>query len=90
MKNLLRTQRLRIVLAAAMVVFLVIALIHPGHHQVPIACVLLFPVFLFGLLNLSEFFQNRKCVDDVSLPQAPALTVLFQRPPPPPPPPASN
>ena len=47
-----------------------------------LACVLFFPVFLFGLLDLAEFLRNSVSTGDSALPSAPALSALFQRPPP--------
>ena len=46
------------------------------------ACVLFFPVFLFGLLELPWLQRAPLYADAALLPLAPILSTLFQRPPP--------
>jgi hypothetical protein len=67
----------------AMLICLVMLLVpHAANSGSLLACVLFFPVFLFGLLDLAEFMRNAVCADDTALPRAPTLGTLFQRPPP--------
>jgi hypothetical protein len=55
---------------------------HISGHGALGACVLFFPVFLFGLLDLELLLRNAVRADESFLPQAPVLIPLFQRPPP--------
>jgi hypothetical protein len=64
-----------------LVCLLALLIPHGGHGTVSI-CVLFFPVFLFGLLALEEWFGAPGCADGPCLPQFPCLSALFQRPPP--------
>jgi len=83
MKVPLQARRWQILTAVAMLVCLIALLIpHAGSRVTFIACVLFFPVFLFGLLDLSEVLRNVALAGDESLPSAPVLEALFQRPPP--------
>jgi hypothetical protein len=72
---------------AAVAVVLLVCLLallapHVGGHATLVASVLFFPVFLFGLLDLTLLFEGAERADEMVLPQAPVLTALFQRPPP--------
>jgi hypothetical protein len=83
MRAFLQTRRVRVVIAVVMMICLLVLLVPQlGSQGSFLACVLFFPVFLFGLLDRSEVFQDAMCADDDCLPQAPAQTVQFQRPPP--------
>jgi hypothetical protein len=55
---------------------------HAGGHGTFVACVLFFPVFLFGLLDPQLWLDIADRADEGVLPQAPAISALFQRPPP--------
>jgi len=69
--------------AMVMLICLVTLLVpHAASSGSLLACVLFFPVFLFGLLDLVEFLRNAVRADDLALPNAPVLSALFQRPPP--------
>jgi len=65
-----------------LICFLSLLIPHAGVHESLLVCVLFFPVFLFGLLDLSQFFQNASSANELPLPQAPVLGSLYQRPPP--------
>jgi hypothetical protein len=83
MKVSLQARRWRILVSVAMLVCLIALLIpHAGSHLTFVVCVLFFPVFLFGLLDLREVLRNVVLAGDESLPAAPMLEALFQRPPP--------
>jgi hypothetical protein len=83
MRKLLQARRVRVFIAvAAMICLLALMVPQVGNQGGFLAWVFFFPVFLFGLLDLSEVFRDAVCADDDDLPQAPALVVLFQRPPP--------
>jgi len=76
-------RRLQVITAVVMMVCLLALLIpHVGSHGPVVACVLFFPVFLFGLLDLQQVMRNAVRADETFLPQAPVLSALFQRPPP--------
>lgn len=73
----------QIVTAVVMLICFVSLLIpHSVSFGLLLACVLFFPVFMFGLLDLAELLRNAIKIDDPALPSAPALSALFQRPPP--------
>jgi len=83
MRRLLQTRRLRVVAAVVLLVSLLTLLApHASGHAPLVACVLFFPVFLFGFLDLEFLLRNAVRADDSFLPQAPLLIPLFQRPPP--------
>ena len=83
MRGHLQTRRLQVVTATVMLICLVALLIpHSVSSGSLLACVLFFPVFLFGLLDLALLLRNAVCADESFLPQAPVLIPLFQRPPP--------
>lgn len=83
MRGLLKSRRWQIFTAVVMLICLVALLIPHGVSSGSLlACVLFFPVFLFGLLDLAEFLRNAVGADGSALPSAPALSALFQRPPP--------
>ena len=83
MKGQAQSRRLQIIAAVVMLVcFLALLIPHGGGHGTFFACVLFFPVFLFGLLDLARFLRNATCADASLLPQAPVLSALFERPPP--------
>ena len=65
-----------------LICFLALLVPHSGGRGTLVACVLFFPVFLFGLLDLALLLRNAVCADESFLPQAPVLIPLFQRPPP--------
>jgi hypothetical protein len=83
MRKLLQARRVRVFIAVAVMIYL-LALMVPqvGNQGGFLPWIFFFPVFLFGLLPLSETFGDVVCADDDGLPQAPSLVVLFQRPPP--------
>jgi hypothetical protein len=82
-RGLLQTRRLQVITAIVMMVcFLALLIPHSGSSGPFVACVLFFPVFLFGLLDLQQMFRNVVRADETLLPQAPVLSALFQRPPP--------
>jgi hypothetical protein len=79
----LQMRRFQIVTVIVMLIcFLALLTPHAGVHGGLLACVLFFPVFLYGLLDLSQLFQNVACADEPLLSPAPVLSSLFQRPPP--------
>jgi hypothetical protein len=83
MRGLQQTRRLQVITAIVMMVCFVALLVpHAGSDGPFVACVLFFPVFLFGLLDLQQLLRNVVCADETYLPQAPVLSALFQRPPP--------
>jgi len=83
MSKLLQARRVRVVIAIAMMICLLVLLVpHAGSHGSLLACVLLFPMFLFGSLDLSWLFQAPAYESPILLPQFPVLNALFQRPPP--------
>jgi hypothetical protein len=67
---------------AVLICFVSLLIPHSVSSGSVLACVLFFPVFLFGLLDLAEFLRNAVCANDSALPSAPVLSALFQRPPP--------
>ncbi len=76
-------RRWQIVTAVVMLICLASLLVpHSVSSGSLLACVLFFPVFLFGLLDLAEFLRNSVSTDDSAVPSVPALSALFQRPPP--------
>jgi hypothetical protein len=76
-------RRWQIVTAMAMLICLVALLVPHGTSSGSLlACVLFFPVFLFGLLDLAELMGNAVFAEESFLPQAPVLSALFHRPPP--------
>ncbi len=76
-------RRFQVVTAIVMMVcFLTFLIPHSGSNGPVVACVLFFPVFLFGLLDLQQVLRNAVCADETFLPQAPVLSALLQRPPP--------
>jgi hypothetical protein len=79
-----KPRRLQVITAIVMMVcFLALLIPHSGSSGPFVAsCVLFFPVFLFGLLDLQQLLRNVVRADETFLPQAPVLTALFQRPPP--------
>lgn len=83
MRDCLHRRRWQIFTAVVVLICLV-ALLAPRSVSSGslLACVLFFPVFLFGLLDLAEFLRNVVCADHTALPSAPVLSPLFQRPPP--------
>jgi hypothetical protein len=82
-KGPIQTRRFQIfVVAVVMVCLLALLIPHAGGHGTFFACVLFFPVFLFGLLDLADIFRNAACADEFSLPSVPVLSALFERPPP--------
>jgi hypothetical protein len=68
--------------AVLLVCLLGMMVAHAGGHGTFVACVLFFPVFLFGLLDPRLWLETANRADEVPLPQAPVLSILFQRPPP--------
>jgi hypothetical protein len=83
MRDRLQMRRWRIVTAVVMLICFVALLVpHAAGSGSLLACVLFFPVFLFGLLDIAEFLRNSVNTDEAALPSAPALSALFQRPPP--------
>jgi hypothetical protein len=83
MKSLLQMRRLQIFTAIVMVIcFLALLVPHAGSHGSFVACVLFFPVFLFGLLDLPQMLRGMARPEEAVLPQAPVRSALFQRPPP--------
>jgi hypothetical protein len=76
-------RRWQIVTAVVMLVCVVALLIpHSESAGCWLACVLFFPVFLFGLLDPRQWLGTTEPADVTPLPQAPCLNLLFQRPPP--------
>ena len=76
-------RRWQIVTAVVMLICFASLLVpHSANSGLLLVCVLFFPVFLFGLLDLAEFFRNAVSAGDSALPSAPVLSALFQRPPP--------
>lgn len=71
-------------LTAVLVLLCVVAFLasNATSHRSPAAFVLLFPVFLFGLLDLPWCLRASVYADAVLLLQAPIVGPLFQRPPP--------
>ncbi len=67
---------------ALLVCLLAMMVAHAGSQGTLIACVLFFPVFLFGLLDPRLWLETVGFAERVLLPQAPVLSALFQRPPP--------
>jgi hypothetical protein len=83
MTGLLQVRRFRIFTAVVVTVCLLALLApHAGSHGAFIACVLFFPVFLFGLLDLPQVLQGVANADQAIPAQVPVLSTLFQRPPP--------
>ena len=83
MRSSTQTRQWQILAVVVMLVCLIALLIpHAGSHEIFVVCVLFFPVFLFGLLDLSGVLRNVAPAGDESLPSAPMLEALFQRPPP--------
>jgi hypothetical protein len=83
MRGLLQTRRLQVITAIVMMVcFLALLIPHAGSNGPFVTCVLLFPVFLFGLLDIQQVLRNAVRADETFLPQAPVRSALFQRPPP--------
>jgi membrane associated rhomboid family serine protease len=81
MREFLQVRRARIVIAVLMMICLLVLLVpQVGNHGSILAYVLLFPVFLFGLLDLPWLLQVRVYAGRAILPQAPVLSALFQRP----------
>jgi hypothetical protein len=79
----LQARRWQVFTALAMLVCLLALLIpHAGSHVTFVACVLFFPVFLFGLLDPQQWLGATERANEMLLPQSPCLSVLFQRPPP--------
>jgi hypothetical protein len=82
-RDYLQKRPWQIFTAMVMLICLLALLVpHSGGHGTLVACVLFFPVFLFGLLDLAMLLRNAVYADESFLPQAPALIPLFQRPPP--------
>ena len=78
-----QVRRLQIVAAIVALICVVALLIpHAASHGPLFVCVLFFPVFLYGSLDLAELFRIVAYPDDRALPEAPVFRVLFQRPPP--------
>jgi hypothetical protein len=67
---------------ALLVCLLAMLVSHSGGHGTLVACVLFFPVFLFGLLDPQLLLETADSTDEMLLPQAPVFRALFQRPPP--------
>jgi hypothetical protein len=67
---------------ALLLCLLAMMVTHAGSHGTLVACVLFFPVFLFGLLDPRLWLETADSATEVLLPQAPVLSALFQRPPP--------
>jgi hypothetical protein len=83
MKGLLQARRFRIFTAVVVTIcFLALLAPHAGSHGTFIACVLFFPVFLFGLLDLPWLLRGSVGADETIPPFEPVATALFQRPPP--------
>jgi hypothetical protein len=83
MKDSLQQRRLQIVIAFAMLLCLLVLLVpHSADHGGLDVCVLFFPVFLFGLLDLPRLSEALARRQTVALPASPVLNALFQRPPP--------
>jgi hypothetical protein len=83
MRDFLQMRRWQIVTAVVVLIcFVALVVPHSVSSGSLLACVLFFPVFLFGLLDLAEFMRNAVSADDSALPSAPVLDALFQRPPP--------
>jgi len=83
MRELLQARRVRIVIAIAMLLSLLVLLVpHAASQGYLLAWVLFCPVFLFGLLGLPWFVRVAIYAEEGLLPQAPVLNALFQRPPP--------
>jgi hypothetical protein len=79
----LQTRRWQVFAVVALLVCLLAMMVaHSGGHGTFVACVLFFPVFLFGLLDPRLLLETADSADEVQLPQAPVLSALFQRPPP--------
>jgi hypothetical protein len=79
----LQTRRWQVFAVVALLVCLLAMMVaHVGSHGTLVACVLFFPVFLFGLLDPRLWLETVACADEVLLPQTPVLSILFQRPPP--------
>jgi hypothetical protein len=76
-------RRWRIVTAVVMLIcFVALVVSHAASSGPLLACVLFFPVFLFGLLDPPQCLRLAMRVDEAALPNAPVLSALFQRPPP--------
>jgi len=76
-------RRWQIITAVVMLVCFVALLVpHTESSGSLLACVLFFPVFMFGLLDFAGFLRNAVSADDLALPSPPVLSALFQRPPP--------
>ena len=83
MTGRLRTRRIQVLTAIVMMLCLTTLIVSPAAtHGVFVACVLFFPVFLFGLLDLPWLQRATFYADAALLPLAPILSTLFQRPPP--------
>lgn len=83
MTDHLVTRRVWVVAAvAALICLLALSVSHSGVHSVFAACVLFFPVFLFGLLDPLQLLGATLPSGEATLPDAPIFSTLFQRPPP--------
>ena len=79
----LRTRRIQVLTAIVMMLCVATLIVSPAAtHCAFFACVLFFPVFLFGLLELPWLQRAPLYADAALLPVAPILSTLFQRPPP--------
>lgn len=65
-----------------MICFLALLAPHAGSHGTLVACVLFFPMFLFGLLDLPQLLRAMAGAEEAILPYAPLVSPLVQRPPP--------
>ena len=82
MRGLQQTRRLQVITAIVMMVCFVALLVpHAGSDGPFVACVLFFPVFLFGLLDPPQWLRV-VYTERASLPTLPVRSALFQRPPP--------
>jgi hypothetical protein len=81
-KDHLQPRRWQIVTAVVMLICFVALLIpHTACAGSLLACVLFFPVFLFGLLDPPQWLRV-VCFEGASLLTEPVRRTLFQRPPP--------
>ena len=83
MSSYSQTRRFQTV-AAIVILLCVVVLVAAqlGSHGVFEACVLFFPVFMFGLLDLPWLLRASVYADAALLPVTPVPSKLFQRPPP--------
>jgi hypothetical protein len=76
-------RRFQIFIAIVMTICLMALLApHAGSHGTFVACVLFFPMFLFGLLDLPQLLRGMAGAEEIILSSAPVVNALLKRPPP--------